>query len=571
MKLGEAMSMLRAAPPATKGASCWRLAASFEPLHLGTFLRACFRLIRPEEDIQLVGGVYGSLSANLEKAEGNPAEGCIVMMSWEDLNPCLSWRGNGSLAGARSAASLMEARQTAGRLTALCRQVAARQPVIFVPPVLPLPPFDMLQGSHAGAERAQMRLLVAEMTAELAAEPGIRCLDVDGLVARLPVRRLDLNQLLTSGLPFTTEACSALAKEIVSLMRPPEPLRGLVTDLDNTFWRGIVGEDGVEGIRWDLDGKAQRHGLYQRLLAVLADAGVLLAVASRNDPAVVEKAFQRDDLLINPGLFFPLEVHWGSKVESISCILAAWNIGAGHVLFVDDDEREIERIKEAFPAIHCRLFPPANASAFDDFLVEIRDFFARGRLMAEDAIRAASIRSLAAYNAGAAEDFDEDRFHQSLNARLVITDTRRETDARSLALVLKTNQFNMNGRRPSEAEWEAALSRQNAVAFTFAYEDRFGPLGRIAVITGMVDDGVLTLEHWVMSCRAFNRRIEHACLAWLFEKTGVREIRTTALRTERNGVFFNVLDACGASGDCMIQRDAFLKARPELCFTVQSA
>ena len=57
------------------------------------------------------------------------------------------------------------------------------------------------------------------------------------------------------------------------------------------------------------------------------------------------------------------------------------------------------------------------------------------------------------------------------------------------------------------------------------YEDKFGPLGTIAVIAGVVQGERLAVETWVMSCRAFARRIEHQTLKMLFESTGAERSR----------------------------------------------
>ena len=48
----------------------------------------------------------------------------------------------------------------------------------------------------------------------------------------------------------------------------------------------------------------------------------------------------------------------------------------------------------------------------------------------------------------------------------------------------KTNQFNLNGVRYTEAEWKSLSRRPGAFLATVSYEDRFGPLGRIAVLGG---------------------------------------------------------------------------------------
>ena len=58
-----------------------------------------------------------------------------------------------------------------------------------------------------------------------------------------------------------------------TLIRDVSPKKGIITDLDDTLWAGIVGEVGVEGITWDMSG-GHLHGLFQRFLDSLASAGV---------------------------------------------------------------------------------------------------------------------------------------------------------------------------------------------------------------------------------------------------------------------------------------------------------
>ena len=113
----------------------------------------------------------------------------------------------------------------------------------------------------------------------------------------------------------------AVAELSVECLFPPLPKKGLVTDLDETLWKGVLGDVGVNGVSWCLDDHSQPHALYQQLVASLAESGVLVAIASRNDPALVRQAFERQDVLLNEEQVFPIESNWGAKSESIGRIL----------------------------------------------------------------------------------------------------------------------------------------------------------------------------------------------------------------------------------------------------------
>jgi len=104
-------------------------------------------------------------------------------------------------------------------------------------------------------------------------------------------------------------------------------------------------------------------------------------------------------------------------------------------------------------------------------------------------------------------------------------------------LVNKTNQFTLNGMRFGESEWKNYFADPKAFLLTIEYKDKYGPLGKIAVIMGKVGVHKLHVECWVMSCRAFSRRIEHQCLKQLFELFEVDEIAFDYRSTPRNTPF----------------------------------
>jgi predicted enzyme involved in methoxymalonyl-ACP biosynthesis len=58
------------------------------------------------------------------------------------------------------------------------------------------------------------------------------------------------------------------------------------------------------------------------------------------------------------------------------------------------------------------------------------------------------------------------------------------------------------------------------------------------------------MDTWVLSCRAFGRRIEYAMLGALFERKEARRIRMCFKATERNGPIQELLSAVtGTSPD----------------------
>ena len=109
----------------------------------------------------------------------------------------------------------------------------------------------------------------------------------------------------------------------------------------------------------------------------------------------------------------------------------------------------------------------------------------------------------------------------------------------------KTNQFNLNGRRYTESEWRAALERPDAFLVRVSYQDKFGPLGKIASVVGTRNGDTLSVDCWVMSCRAFSRQIEHHTLDRLFAHFTASSVKLDYLRTDRNMPLQEFLGAIG--------------------------
>jgi FkbH-like protein len=567
MNLLDALELVK--QPISEPASDRRLflGCGFTPLHLKTFLAANLRLCFPKDRIEIETGLYGDLVGSLERLR--PTGGLLVcaVVEWADLDPRLGIR---SLGGWRSAdiPNIVEsARRQSERLSDIIRQLADKAPIYESTPTLPLPPIFTTQGGQAHHYECQLRDIVASLATSVSLQSRVRLVNSRRLDELSPLgRRFDVKAEVTTGFPYSLDHASRLAEILAALIQEPPPKKGLITDLDDTLWAGILGEIGVDRIAWDMAGHAQMHGLYQQFLGSLASAGVLLAAASKNDHALVEQALSRRDFLLGKENLFPLEVHWKPKSESVKRILETWNIGPADVVFIDDSPMEVAEVNAAFPQMECIIFPKGNYQAIWDLLTRLRDRFGKGIVSSEDIIRQRSIRvastlkSSGELNAG---DF-------LLKSDAVITFCLRTDarDVRAFELINKTNQFNLNGRRLSQSEWLRSLQALAAFVLTASYEDKYGPLGKVAVVMGKTVGRKAYVNTWVMSCRAFSRRIEHQCLKYLFEKLDVDEIVFDYEATPRNGpiqdFFAELLE--GVTGPTLSVRKACFNSKAPALF-----
>jgi len=348
-----------------------------------------------------------------------------------------------------------------------------------------------------------------------------------------PASRLDATMELNAGFPYTIVHASALAQQTLALLFPPTPMKGLITDLDDTFWNGLVGEVGPENVSWSLADGSQIHGLYQQQLRHLSEIGALLAIASKNEQSVVDEALRRKDLYVPASCFFPIRANWGPKSLSVEAILKAWNVGADSVVFVDDSPMELEEVQKAYPAMTCLQFSPKQPAVALETLERLRDLFGKPTVQREDALRLSSIRAQASFQDAKSGEIDGS-FVRELHGRVSFDARKDARNTRVLELVNKTNQFNLNGVRISEGEWLRHLEDPASFAIGVEYEDKFGPLGTIGVLAGRRSGDQLEVTSWVLSCRAFSRKIEDHMLEFLFSGEGASCVRLAFCPTERN-------------------------------------
>ncbi len=534
MKLLEALELWRR--PAQESASGLRLflACSFTPLHLTPFLGAEVRRLRPDAAIVVQTGLFGDLPGNIARVCSTSTDSAVILLEWHDLDPRLGIRTFGGWKPKALADIIESASNAADRLEEAIRQAANRVPIVLCMPTLPLPPLFSTRPVQGGPWELRLLQRTASLAASLAECSGLRIVNPQVLNETSPLGdRYDPKSDATNGFPYTLSHASKLAELLAALVIDFPSKKGIITDLDDTLWAGIAGEDGVDAVSWSLD-RGHLHGVYQQMLASLAGSGTLIAVASKNDPSVVQRVFDRPDLLLGREEVYPFEIGWSRKSESVERILKTWNIGPEAVVFIDDSPMEVAEVQTAFPEMECVVFPKTDHSQLWKLVKHLRDEFGKAVLAEEDSLRLQSIRATAVWQKDrGAVGISADDFLKNCGA-LIVFERSQAADLRALELLNKTNQFNLNGKRVSEAMWRKVTSDPESVVLSMSYQDKYGPLGKIAVLLGRRSGRSLHIESWVMSCRAFSRRIEHHCLRYLFDELGVSEIQFEYEKTAKN-------------------------------------
>ena len=363
MKLAEALSIVRSAP--AEGAVFHVvLACGFTPLHLQNYFAAYLQKALPNRKIHVETGLFEDAIGTLATFKDNQAQAGVLTLEWADLDPRLGYRHLGGWGQRVIPSILTNVQAKLKQFESVIQDIPFASKLVISLPTLPLPPgFHTSCWQESEAELA-LREAVLAFARGVAAHPSVLIVSEQNLNAISPPHaRYDFRSDLNTGFPYTLAHAEALGQGLAALVRTAEPKKGLITDLDDTLWFGLVGEIGHEQVSWDLASHSQFHGLYQQMLRALAEQGALVAVASKNSPEIAEKALSRSDLILSRDQIFPVEIHWEAKSGSIARILRAWNIGPESVVFIDDSPMELAEVQAAYPAMEYILFPKSDLSA----------------------------------------------------------------------------------------------------------------------------------------------------------------------------------------------------------------
>lgn len=365
----------------------------------------------------------------------------------------------------------------------------------------------------------------------------------------------------------------------------PNPIKCVVVDLDGTLWPGAIGDEGFDlGASLPWLTQYRFAGLHQAL-KILKSRGVLLAIASKNNPQDVQtkwhypltgtmpapdsqeerqvlqglykelyraegetiyRANERSALmhlhLLRPDDFVTARIGWEPKSAMIRSIAEELNLGLEQVAFIDDSAIERAEVRHHLPDVWVLGDDP---NRWRETMLSSARFHTLERT--DEATRRTELtRHQLRREAERAQHPDPEAFLRSL---AITCEVRQEEDDQALAriyeLLARTNQMNLTTRRHDMAALRAFLTDPQAAVYTLSVQDRFTHYGLVGV--AIVADGVL--DSFVLSCRVMGLGVEHVLMRTVLsaerKRHPERPMKAEFRRTDRNGPCADVLPANG--------------------------
>lgn len=319
----------------------------------------------------------------------------------------------------------------------------------------------------------------------------------------------------------------------------------LVLDCDNTLWGGILGEDGINGVKCDdMSGAGKVFYEIQELIVQLIKEGVIVCLNSKNNLKDVEEVFNIKSMPLNYDDIIIKKVNWNNKATNLIDISNELNVGIESLVFIDDSDFEINLIKESLPAVKT-MQVPKDIYKYPLKFRKLRNVFTRLNSSKEDKLKTQMYKDELKRNDTKNTYEDINEYIKSLNLKMSISVNDLEIIERISQMTQKTNQFNATTIRLTKNEVNDFTKTINNYILSFALSDKFGEFGTsgCAFIEVVGEDAFV--RNILLSCRVLGRTSEDVFVNEIFiflKKLNVKTCYFDFIKSQKNSqvrTFFN--------------------------------
>jgi FkbH-like protein len=332
--------------------------------------------------------------------------------------------------------------------------------------------------------------------------------------------------------------------EIVDLKRK----KCIIVDLDNTLWGGVLGEDGIEGIKMGESYPGSAFRFFQSYLLNLKRNGIILAVCSKNNEVDVISGWENHpDMLLDRADFVAYRINWNNKADNIQDIAEELNIGLGSIVFIDDSPFERELVKQALTDVCVPDFPE-HPYLLPEFAKELtEDYFCAYNLTDEDYSKTEKYIDNKKRVQQEKQFTDIDAYLRSLEMKITIEKLNNLNITRLAQMTQKTNQFNLTTKRYVESDILSFADTCGEV-YGLRARDKFGDNGLTGMIMIRINGQIADIDTLLLSCRILGKEIEYVFVNYILAKlknTGIEKVTATYSKTLKNSQVEDFYDKFG--------------------------
>ena len=346
-------------------------------------------------------------------------------------------------------------------------------------------------------------------------------INIDKIFSKLSIEKsVDFRYYYSSKSLYTIEFYKEYSKFIAPIVFSllGKTKKAFIFDCDNTLWKGVVGEEGVNGI--ELSTKDKNGGVFEEihhLIRALSKQGVLIGFCSKNNSEDIEEVFlKRKDFALRNEDIIIKKINWNDKVKNLREIAVELNIGIDSLVFIDDSSFEVDYVRENLPEV-TTLEVGDRLYNYPLMLRENYDLFYKKNYSEEDKDRASLYKIEESRKIERGNFASLDQYLLSLEITIEVYINDETIIGRAAQLTQKTNQFNFTTYRYTESDIERFIKSENYILYVFRVADKFGDYGTTGMAIIHFVDNQAEINTFLMSCRIIGRNIEIAFLNFILK------------------------------------------------------
>lgn len=307
-----------------------------------------------------------------------------------------------------------------------------------------------------------------------------------------------------------------------------------------------MGDDGPENIQIGQEtSNGQVYSEFQQYLKAHQQIGVILNVVSKNEEANALAGLNRPDSILKLDDFIVIKANWNPKSENLREMSQELSLLPESFVFVDDSPAERAIINQVFPTVPTpemttpeRYIKTVDRGGYFEVTSLTKDDITRSEMYKENVARSKQQASFTGYG----------EYLRFLEMIAEIKPFAPMYFSRVVQLSNKSNQFNLTTIRYTQEEIESFAKADKYITLYGKIQDKFGDNGLVSVVIGEIEDKILHIRLWLMSCRVLKWDMEYAMMNELIKmasKRGLTQIFGYYYPTVKNGMVRDFYEKLG--------------------------
>jgi FkbH-like protein len=350
--------------------------------------------------------------------------------------------------------------------------------------------------------------------------------------------KIDFKSYFVGNYNYSYEYSKKLADFMYGLImnKLGNSIRLIVIDLDNTLWGGVVGEDGVNGIKIGETYPGNCFTYFQKVLKSFTKIGISLALCSKNDEKIAKQVFdERHEMILKYDDFISKKINWNNKSENILNISKEVGLGLKNILFIDDNPIEREEVKQILPDINILEIDVDSPENYASLLLSNKKLVFN-KILKEDLKRNFKYKKNIEFTNLKVNSSNMQEFYKSLNSKVYLNKLSDKNIDRCESLINKTNQFNFTTIRLNKNQI-IEMNETNYDFYVIGYENNFFEYENVGVIIFDNNQSEIEIYNYLLSCRVIGKGVEEDILIYFInnlKSEGFQKITGKIIPTDRN-------------------------------------